>query len=99
MEFTVWLSTPATETLTVDFTTVDGSAIAGWDYVPVSGTLTFNPGDTSQTITVEVIGDFEPEGDETFYVNLGNNSGNTLIQQAWGAGTIVDNDYYYDPWF
>jgi len=97
MEFTVWLSVPSTtETITVDFATFDGTATAGWDYVPTNGTLTFAPGETSQTIRVEVLGDLDYEGDEYFYVNLNNNSGNTLIQQAWGTGTIWDNDYYYD---
>lgn len=99
MEFTVWLSVPATETITVDFATYDGWATADWDYVPVNGTLTFAPGETSQTILVPLIGDFDYEGDEYFYVNLSNNSGNTLIQYAWGLGTIVDNDYYYEWWW
>jgi hypothetical protein len=44
---------------------------------------------------VEVIGDFDYEGDEYFSVALSNNSSNSLIQQAWGTGTIIDNDYYY----
>jgi hypothetical protein len=83
----------------VDFATYDGWATADWDYVPVNGTLTFAPGETSQTILVPLIGDFDYEGDEYFYVNLSNNSGNTLIQYAWGLGTIVDNDYYYEWWW
>src|SRR5262249_6208604 len=59
MEFTVWLSMPSTETIKVDFATFDGTAAAGWDYVPTSGTLTFGPGQTSQTIWVEVLGDLD----------------------------------------
>jgi hypothetical protein len=98
MEFTIWLSVPSTDTITVDFATSDGTATAGWDYVPTNGTLTFGPGETSQTIRVEVLGDLDYEGDEYFYVNLSNNSGNTLIQQASAVGTIWDNDYYYWGW-
>ncbi|HJZ90987.1 MAG TPA: Calx-beta domain-containing protein, partial [Gemmataceae bacterium] len=95
--FTVSLSTPATETFTVDYTTVDGSATAGLDYMPVSGTLTFNPGDTTQTVWVQVLGDYDYEGDETFSLVLSNNTGNTLIKPGGGTGTIWDDDYYYDP--
>jgi hypothetical protein len=93
--FNVWLSGPSTETVTVDFTMYDGWATGGWDYVPFSGTLTFDPGVTSQTIWVEVLGDLDYEGDEYFSVNLSNNTGNSLIDVAWGTGWIYDNDYYY----
>src|SRR5262249_21303192 len=95
MEFTVWLSVPATDIVTVDFATFDGTATAYSDYTPTNGTLTFNPGEANKTIWVEVIGDLDYEGDEYFSVNLSNNSSNSLIQQAWGTGTIIDNDYYY----
>jgi hypothetical protein len=96
--FTVSLSAPSTDTVTVDFTTVDGWATAGWDYMPVSGTLTFNPGEpTTQTIWVQVLGDYDYEGDESFSLSLSNNTGNTLIQPGGGNGTIWDDDYYYDP--
>lgn len=95
--FTVWLSTPSTETITVDFSTVDGSAIAGYDYVPTGGRLTFAPGETSKTIYVEILPDYDYEPDEMFSVVLSNPSSNALIQPGWeiGAGTIYD--YYY--WF
>jgi hypothetical protein len=97
--FTVWLSMPATETVTVDFSTFDGTAIAGSDYLATNGTLTFAPGETSQTIWVEVLGDTDYEGDEYFYVNFSNNSSNSLIQQAWGTGSILDNDYVDTSWW
>ena len=64
MEFTVWLSTTSTETLTVDFSSFDGNATAGWDYLPVNGALTFAPGETSHTMWVKVFGDLDYEGDE-----------------------------------
>ena len=95
--FEVRLSVPATETVTVDFTTINGRASANWDYVPATGTLTFAPGETSKWIGVEVLGDTFSEFDEEFYVVLSNCSINTLIERTWGTGTIVDNDY--SEWF
>jgi hypothetical protein len=95
--FTVWLSAPSTETVTVDFSTVDGTAIAGSDYWPDGGTLTFNPGETSQTITVWVLPDWDYDWDETFYVVLSNLSSNALFQPGWetGYGMIFDNQGEY----
>jgi hypothetical protein len=84
--------------VTVDYFTTDGWATADWDYVPTSGTLTFAPGETSQTIYVTILDDTYVEGDENFFVVLNNSSSNSLIQQAWGTGTIADDDYYYDWW-
>src|SRR5262249_7029185 len=55
--FTVRLSAPSGETTTVQYATADGSASVGSDYYPASGTLTFAPGQTSQTVNVPVIGD------------------------------------------
>ncbi len=92
--FTVWLSAPSTETVTVNFSTSDGTAWAGSDYYATSGTLTFTPGQTSQTIYVEVFADWDYEDYETFYVNLSGASGNNaLIQPGGGTGTIYDNYY------
>ena len=45
----VRLSAPSTRTVTVDYRTADVTAVAGSDYVAVSGRLTFNPGVTSQS--------------------------------------------------
>jgi hypothetical protein len=53
--FTVSLSAPCSQPVTVYFATADGTAKAGDnDYVPISGTLTFAPGETAMTITVVV---------------------------------------------
>jgi hypothetical protein len=98
MAFTVWLSQPSDEVVTVDFSTFDDSAMAWYDYSPASGTLTFAPGETSKTIWVEIIDDSQAEDWESFYVALSGISSNALIQQAWASGTIVDNEYY-DWWW
>lgn len=92
MLFTLSLSAPAgAGGVTVDFTTVDGSAVAGPDYVAESGSLTIPDGATSLTLGIVVIGDDETEPDETLHVDLANASGATL-GKARGTGTILDDD-------
>jgi len=56
--------------VSVQYATDDGTAISGSDYTAASGTLTFSPGQTSQTVTVSVTGDTLDEADETFTVDL-----------------------------
>ena len=89
--FTVSLSAASGKTTTVNFATGNGTAIAGSDYTATSGTLTFNPGETSKTISVAVIGDTLQESNETFAVNLSNPT-NATITDSQGIGTITDND-------
>jgi streptogramin lyase len=94
--FTVTLSAPSASTVTVAYATADGTATAGSDYNATSGTLTFNPGVTTQTITVNVIGDTIVEPDETFTVNLSSPVGAT-IAVGTGTGTIVNDDVAAGP--
>lgn len=54
----------------VGYETSDGSAMAGSDYEPVAGTLTFAEGETEQTLTVTLRDDPGAEGSETFTVVL-----------------------------
>jgi probable HAF family extracellular repeat protein len=89
--FTVSLSQATTGRVLVNFMTANGSAIAGDDYNFVSGTLAFNPGETSKTITVAVKGDRKRESDETFRVNLSSADGAT-IADAQGSGIIRNDD-------
>jgi len=56
-----------------------------------TGTLTFAPGVTSQTLTVAVLGDTRNEANETFFVNLSTPS-NTTIADGQGQGTILNDD-------
>jgi len=89
--FTVTLSAPSSQTVTVDYATADGVAMSPGDYASTSGTVTFPPFDTSQQITVPVNGDLLDESDETFFVNLSNPT-NTTISDGQGVGTIIDDD-------
>lgn len=93
LTFQVGLTQSLAETITVDFTTADDTAmVSDLDYVPVSGRLTFAPGVTMQTISVSVNGDDTIEMDEQFFVNLSNASNNVLIETAQGIGFIPNDD-------
>ncbi len=89
--FRVMLSEPSSQTVNVDYNTLDGSALAGSDYVSTSGSLTFNPGETAKTINVPVIGDIIPEGNETFFAKLTNPT-NGVLGRIEAQCVIFDND-------
>src|SRR5205823_127920 len=77
--------------VTVNFTTSNSSAVAPGDYTATSGTLTFVPGTTVQTITVPVVGDAAVEGNESFTVIL-SGAVNATIADKQGSGMIYDDD-------
>ena len=95
--FTVELSATSSQTVTVAYATANGTATgggtcgSGTDYRSEAGTLTFNPGATSRTITIAVCGDRARESDETFVVNL-TDATNASISDASGTGTIRNDD-------
>jgi hypothetical protein len=92
MTFTVALSPASTQTVTVNYSTAAGTATAGSDYQTTSGTLTFAPGQTSKTVTVNVYGDTAVEANETFTLNLSGVTGNATIGRSQATGTIVNDD-------
>jgi hypothetical protein len=87
----VELSAPSGQNVSVDFSSSDGTATAGSDYEPISGTLVFGPGETSAQLTVSVLGDDLREVDETYTVDL-SNPVNVTIADGQGLGTILDDD-------
>ena len=89
--FTVNLSAASTQTINVNYATANGTATAGSDYTATSNTLSFAPGQTSKTITVQVKGDTLDEVNETFSLNLSSPT-NATIADAQGIATIQDND-------
>jgi hypothetical protein len=91
IDFNVILSHPSATAVSVDWTTVPGTAAAGSDFVATSGTVLFAPMDVSETVAVGVKGDATFEGDETFAVDLSNPSG-APIGDAEGLATIVNDD-------
>ncbi|MEI6083587.1 MAG: Ig-like domain-containing protein [Verrucomicrobiota bacterium] len=89
--FQVFLTPPATNTVTVDFATADGSALAGSDYVATNGALTFLPGELLKTITVSASANTVNEPDKVFFVNL-TNPINATAAPAQGIGIILNDD-------
>jgi len=92
--FTVTLSEPAAGAVTVQYATQAGTAAGadpGQDFVPQSGTITFEQGTTVKVITISVVGDTTSESNETFNVLLSSPVGAT-IAAGTGLGTIQNDD-------
>ncbi|MFT5490644.1 MAG: hypothetical protein ACI8V5_000994 [Limisphaerales bacterium] len=85
--FTVTLSTNLSTMASVDFTTADDIALAGFDYASQSGSLVFAPDVTSQTISINILSDAVNESNESFFVNLSNPVNATLTDDQ-GVGII-----------
>jgi hypothetical protein len=90
--FTVTLSPQTGRTVKVNYATFSGTATSGVDFLPVSGSLTFNPRVTTQAITVPVVGDTLDEPDETFRVQLTSAVNAQISFFDSGVGTIIDDD-------
>ncbi|MBI83483.1 MAG: hypothetical protein CMJ81_09825 [Planctomycetaceae bacterium] len=83
--------------VSVDFTTSDGTATSGSDFLAASNTITFQPGDTQETVTVTVNTDSTVELDETFYFTLNPTSlsasgRDVVISDPAALGTITNDD-------
>lgn len=91
LEFTVTLSPASAKTVTVQYATADGTAVAASDYVAASGTLTFLPAESTKTVVVRVNGDLLNEDDETLSLHLGNATG-AAIGASSALGTIRNDD-------
>jgi hypothetical protein len=91
--FTVRLSSPQPDPVSVDFFTVDGTATtAGGDYVAASGRLDFAPGVVEKPIRVTINGDTADEVNEKFKVRLASPTGGATLSRAAGKGKILDDD-------
>ncbi|MDA1014629.1 MAG: hypothetical protein O3A00_09280 [Planctomycetota bacterium] len=89
--FTLNLSAASATATSVDWTTVNGSAVRGSDFVAAGGTATFAVGATSATVTINLVNDSIYESTESFSVALSNPNGIT-INDGSGVGTITDDD-------
>jgi hypothetical protein len=88
----VTLSAPSGKQVTVDYVRNGGNAVAG-DATVVGTSLTFAPGDTSESISVTLVADGTDENDETVGIELSANPGNaTLATPSSHTLTIVDTD-------
>jgi len=91
--FTVTLSLAYDQPVTMSFATANGTATTSDnDYVAKTGTLTFAPGETTKTITIEVKGDSKRESTEYFYLDLFSNSTNSLFNKNRAYGTILNGN-------
>lgn len=76
----------------VTYTTSDGTATAGSDYVPISGIIQFAPGEANKLVQVSLLNDFRAEGVETVKIALSNPSGAILGGVANVALIITDDE-------
>jgi len=92
--FPVSLSEAAAQQVTLDFEAIPGSASEN-DFSSRSGTLVFEPGETSKEIEISVVGDTFIEGDEFFTLtlrNLKNAEFLSFAEEVQVTGTIIDNE-------
>ena len=85
--FTATFYNSGNQAVAANFSTVDGTAHAGVDYVATSGPLTFGPGVTTQTITVQITGGAPNLSNLSFSLELRNTGTGNLL--ATGAGVIL----------
>jgi hypothetical protein len=94
--FTLQLQPPTPKEVWASFTTVDGTATAGSDYLARSGFVKFAPYQTNETILTYVFGDTNIEPNETFTIVL-SEPVNAALGTAVGIGTILNDDFPPGP--
>ncbi len=92
---TVSMTPAATGVVTVDYATADGTganaAVAGTNYKAASGTLTFQPGETTKAISVTILANSAVEPNRTFTINLSNPTGGSEISAGSATVTILND--------
>jgi parallel beta-helix repeat protein len=81
----------------IDYSTADGTAKAGKDYQSVGFNYVYFFSEKTKTIVIPIIGDTEPEANETFQLKFGYNSTNTAIDHNPALVTIVNDDVGFGP--
>jgi hypothetical protein len=97
LQFTGVRSDP-NQVLSVDYSTRDGTALAGSDYLGLTGTLHLYPDENQAVIPVEIIGDYAPEPNEVFYLDLFNPVGGSFgegVIKLTVARTILNDDGFF----
>jgi hypothetical protein len=79
-------------TASINFSTADGTARAGTDYVPTSGTLTFNPGESVKTFTIPILINPQIKANESVILNLSNPTGNATLGSPSTAVLVIVDD-------
>ncbi|WP_413171899.1 glycoside hydrolase family 9 protein [Anabaena azotica] len=88
--YTVTLSSTSNQTITVQYATVNGTAIAGSDYTSKTGILTFDPGIKTQSIIIPILNNSLNEANETFTVTLTSPTNASLGTKTSATTTITD---------
>ncbi len=92
--FLLTLNSASSQSITLWYQTIEGSALAGQDYEASEGWLTLAPGETQLSIPVSILGDRQSEADETFSLQISDPSNQWLAQGITliASHTITDND-------
>jgi hypothetical protein len=89
--FTITRNGDSSGTSSVQYATADGSAVDGSDYTAASGTITFEAGEVSKEVTVDIIDDNVDDDGEDFTLNL-SNAIDATVSTASATASITDND-------
>ena len=89
--FVVQLSAPSVNTVSVNYTQDNGTALNGSDYNYYFGTLVFAPGETLKTLPIPVLDDTKAEATEMFWLDL-TAPVNATIAQRYTPALVFDND-------
>jgi hypothetical protein len=96
MFFTVRLSTVSGRSVSVNYSTANGTAIAGTDYLTSTGVVTLNAGELEKSFSISLIADTQTESNETVFVNISSPTGATIVEGS-ATGTIIDDDGLSPP--
>ena len=89
--FVVALSGPSSQSVSFSFTTSNGTAIAGSDYIATAGASAFAPGEVEKPVVVLINGDTVDETQETLFLDISNVQ-NATVSSNRGTGFINDDD-------
>ncbi len=89
--FRLTLTAPSARPVSVNYATINGTAVAGSDYTTRSGTVTWPAGTTEQTLLVPILGDVVVEPDESFLVVL-SRPVDAVLNLVTALGTIVNDE-------
>ena len=93
LSFEVSLSAMSGKTVSVDYATSDGTAMADTDYRPIEDTLTFEPGEVRKTVEVDIVDDTVYESTEWFTLAL-TNGRNGRLSGGPARGVIQDDEAF-----
>jgi Ca2+-binding RTX toxin-like protein len=87
--FQINLAETSSQPITINYQTLNGTALAGQDYVAKTGSVTFAPGETKKTVTVTLIDNNLSQADETFFLK-GSSTGPVTFLQSTAIAKVTD---------